>query len=248
MLNVPDGEKPYVGVFAAHPELVFQTGNSPAVYEYTALPALTGPKGVNFYPMWLPKTQVRGFITKDCKNPEIAFRLLDFMSSTDASRVIRFGEQGVDWNLPGPNDFYIGGIKPKMVGPNKLWGTPNKKVWQWDFGLRTVKNCNPYEAFNDDGSWHAAWLKTFLGEFTTGNADKSAKERVIGMSFTPQEEDQIREIRRLLMEYRDECQTLFINGQMSLETDWNRYLGELDRIGLKKLLDVYQTAYTRMYK
>ena len=37
----------------------------------------------------------------------------------------------------------------------------------------------------------------------------------------------------------------FIRGEASLENDWDSYLRELDNIGLKRYLEIYQEAYDR---
>ncbi len=39
--------------------------------------------------------------------------------------------------------------------------------------------------------------------------------------------------------------TKFIRGEASLQSDWDSYLGELDKIGLSRILDIYQEAYDR---
>ncbi|MEG0742978.1 MAG: ABC transporter substrate-binding protein, partial [Clostridia bacterium] len=67
------------------------------------------------------------------------------------------------------------------------------------------------------------------------------------LTFTEDELGKISEIRTTLKTYVKECETRFITRDMSIESDWETYLGELDRIGLNELLTVFQSAYDRLY-
>jgi putative aldouronate transport system substrate-binding protein len=39
----------------------------------------------------------------------------------------------------------------------------------------------------------------------------------------------------------------FVVGAMDLDKDWNTYIANLDKLGLQKILDMNQKAYTRQY-
>jgi putative aldouronate transport system substrate-binding protein len=39
------------------------------------------------------------FITKNCKNPEAAIKLISYMASTEGDRLVQWGEEGVDWEF-----------------------------------------------------------------------------------------------------------------------------------------------------
>jgi hypothetical protein len=97
--------------------------------------------------------------------------------------------------------------------------------------------------WEDDGSWTNARLKMYQQIYI--NDGKDAPERVDRIIYTKQEEDSIREIRTTINSYREESLALFCTGGMDLDRDWNRYLSELDRMGLQRYLQTAQTAYTR---
>ena len=86
-------------------------------------------------------------------------------------------------------------------------------------------------------------------KFLTVLSDKWGKEDdevVETILYTEEEELAIAEIKASLWSYIQECQTRFIMGEMSLDTDWDNYLATLDSIGLQEYLEVTQTAYDRM--
>ena len=39
----------------------------------------------------------------------------------------------------------------------------------------------------------------------------------------------------------------FITGTQDIDTYWDTYLAELDKLGLKDVVEVYQLAYTRSH-
>ena len=64
-------------------------------------------------------------ITRDCERPEIAFRLLDFMTKGESYIRQRWGEEGVDWREE--NDPTTG--KPMVNSLVDVFGTATDKTW-----------------------------------------------------------------------------------------------------------------------
>lgn len=62
------------------------------------LDPLTGPEGVctTSYSADLPNNM--GYITKNCQNPEAAFRLMDLMAREDFTITSRWGKEGDNWD------------------------------------------------------------------------------------------------------------------------------------------------------
>ena len=61
-------------------------------------------------------------------------------------------------------------------------------------------------------------------------------------------EYQISEIRATLTTYVQECKVRFITRDMDIDTEWDSYVEELQRIGVEQFVEVCQQAYDRMYK
>ena len=183
-------------------------------------------------------------ITKNCKYPEVAFRLGDLMMGEKFSVIGRWGEEGVDWLRPAPTDrTYYEGIAPYLI-PVYIWSTPTNKLWVQQQGP-AIK---PYRIFN------GSYIQGKLRHLELWNAEASNKsipyykhENSIGsIVYSQAEYDRIAEIRANVETYFLESYTRFLLRDMSLENDWNRYLTELRNIGLDTYVQVNRTAYERM--
>ena len=71
---------------------------SELAYEYVALPPLKAETDLGGYAT-LAGDQISPYtmITKDCEDPVLAFKFLDFLTSYEAFCVMGLGEEGVDW-------------------------------------------------------------------------------------------------------------------------------------------------------
>jgi len=247
LLSYQPGEVNRVGIFAAAPTLTL-LNNTPAVYDYTMQGPLIGPRGASFHPRGFDNYQHSGFITKDCKYPEVAFRFLDYWTDLDTTMTNRYGEQNVDWRWVQPNEGIMAsfgvGRPAKFMEINVLWGAVHNKHWNMDLIFLPIVTTEDRSA-GAAGSWTADRLALFNPVYDFYDK-KDAPERIMMIVYTSAEEDSIREIRASINTYREECMALFITGDMSLDRDWNTYLQNLERMGLSRFMQVSQTAYTRM--
>ena len=73
-------------------------------------------------------------------------------------------------------------------------------------------------------------------------------EEIAGkISYTADESNQIAEIKSNITSYWHEAMTLFVIGDMDIDTEWDAYLAELNDLGLKEYMAVDQEAYTRTW-
>jgi putative aldouronate transport system substrate-binding protein len=233
-----------VGFFSAHQNQTLRP-ETPAIFDYTFQVSLTGPKGVNWYPQLPSRAIPTSFITKDCAYPEAAFRFLDFITEKETTMIARYGEKDVDWRWTRPEEKAINYLNTPAFFEqiNMIWGVPQNKHWSSEFAQIYIESENGFAAWKDDGSWIASRYKMYQKIFI--NDGKDAPEKVDKIIYTREEEDSIREIRTTINSYREECLALFCTGAMNLDRDWNTYLAELDKMGLKRYLDVAQKAYSR---
>jgi putative aldouronate transport system substrate-binding protein len=245
LLSYEKGDANKIGFFSGHQNQVLRP-ETPAIFDVTFQVSLTGPKGVNYYPQLPPRTVPTCFITKDCKYPEAAFRLLDFIAEKENSMIARFGEKDVDWRWTTPDENAVSytGAPSHIAVMNQIWGIPQNKHWYQEFAQMYIETENSLlSKWTDDGTWTASRFKLY--QALPINDGKDAPEKVDRIVYTKEEEDSIREIRSTINTYREECLSLFCSGGMDPERDWNRYITELDRMGLQRYLQVAQTAYTR---
>ena len=221
---------------------------NPRLLEYVAFPPLTGPKGVR-YSTYFPIIPATSFmITKDAKNVEAIFRWGDLMMTEESSLWGRWGIPGVDWGPPQPGDeaLYAGlGFKASIRTIMPL-GSNQKSHWGWNHayvnamgtaeGVVLVEN-NPLLIEHWGYSGCAV------------NVGLAPKDTVPMLKYTVAETDRIKNILPELISYVNESLARFSTGDLNINgADWDRYLAELDRIGVKTFLDAAQTAYTRMMK
>lgn len=216
---------------------------SERVNMYKGIGPVAGPKGVAYSPYFPSLPSNAGHVTKDCKNPEAAFAWLDYCWDYDASTRSRYGEPGVDWREAKPGDKgyleYLG-YKPKRV--SLLDGSVVQNKW-WNAQTPMCLNYDIVNGQIDLGEKIDLWRPVYegLGKMV----DKKPKEVVMKIIYTPEEIDQIADIKNAINSYVNESIARFAVGDLNIKTDWDSYVKEIEKMGLKKYIEVSQKAYDR---
>lgn len=242
MLENPSDQ--IIGSFGAVSLSLYQA-KSVRKQDIAPMAPLKGPKGVEYatYTPGMPSNQ--WYITKDCKNPEAAFKLADFMWSEDASVWSRFGEPNVDYTVADTSKSFYHDVMPDMklaLNAILVWGSVQNAHW--------CENDPKYRAYNStDVVWNGDPLDT---NYITAKAvplykGKAPKETVNKILYTSDEQDQLKDITNSLTTYVQEMIAQFITGNKPFSY-WDSYTKQLDTIGLKQYLQITQKAYDRMKK
>ncbi len=219
--------------------------NSPEIMErYVGVGPLAGPEGVRLSTVWTPIPKPNGVITAACKYPEEVFKLFDLMLSEEASLMGRYGEKGVDWDYAESGEESIYGTPATINVINQLWNTTQNK--------HLMQIC-PYVSrpkYSGGVTWNGS---TTDGEYMNAQAallyQEYTPEEYIGvLIFTPEEEEEIKNIRASIDAHIEETVIEFITGKRDVYDDaaWAEYLKEFDNLKLDKFLNVAQKAYDRM--
>ncbi|WMJ86699.1 extracellular solute-binding protein [Anaerocolumna sp. MB42-C2] len=233
-----------VGAMTAGSMSVYQV-DSKRKEDMSHLAPLTGPDGVcytSYNASGIPT--YAGFITKDCKDPAAAYMVFDYMYQTDMIYQGRFGIKDVDWKDPDPSKpglYESLGYEKKVEYINPIWGTLQNHQWgevhptarTYDMICGQVWNGNPYDS------------QYMTSQAVPEYINKIPDETVQRILYLPEEADEIADIKSTLGTYRDEAAAAFITGTRPL-SDWDKYIQELNDIGLQKYLEVSQKAYDRM--
>ena len=67
------------------------------------------------------------------------------------------------------------------------------------------------------------------------------------MPLTSDETAEIKDVKATLTSYVKESLAAFVTGAKDIDAEWDAYLAELEKIGYKELLEVYQEAYDRAH-
>lgn len=231
--------------------------------EYTVVPALTGPEGVR-YSCNLPVIPTAGaVITTDCENPLAAFLVCDYMCSKEMSISQRYGQEGVDWDYMDKITIADHSEFAPTVEGYDIQFYPYDMITFWDSTEAQNKCYRQAGPFILDmtlcagaGIWKEstdARAKLYADlELQTAEAALACyadqpKEVIDYAPFTVEETDEYADISAAIHSYVDEMTCAFLSGERDIDSYWDTYMKELDNIGLKEYLDVYQKAYDRVH-
>ncbi|WP_020618923.1 extracellular solute-binding protein [Paenibacillus daejeonensis] len=216
----------------------------------TLLPPVTGPSGLAATPYSPSLPTQLWFITKDAKDPELAFKVGDFMLDPEMSLASRYGEKDVDWSDdPAVTADYLGpfeesqGLAAAVAELNpSLWNNPQNKHWN-DANpayrpleiSRTASNLKKGEDHTVP-NWRPAYMEGYVPTFP--------EEVIVKLNYTPEELRNIANSKTAIDNYVNESAVAFITGNRPL-TQWDDYLAELNKMGLDQYLEVIQAAYER---
>ena len=230
---------------------------------------LIGPDGVQLVCYNQSSTSPQWFVTKYCENPELAFRVGDFIFSEEGYLLGRFGVQDVNWMLAEdylarhPNaeltttfEGYEGKYLYDATKDGELVNvflTPQNVNWfdQMPYFSGNLDYLGAYISKYEDG--------TVQGQETSGGIRQNSitgvyQQHIPGadtycpnLNFTTEELEEIAEIRSTIKSYVNEQRTQYILGNESTISDPEAFKAELEKIGLSRLLEVADAAYQRQY-
>ena len=224
--------------------LNFISTDDPRSEDWALMGPIAGPRGGDPVPAWSRNMPWLNYnITKNARYPEAAFRLGDLMMGEKFSVISRFGEEGVDWVRPGPTDRTYFEQYPPYLIPILVWGVPTDKLWE-----HANPRILPYRIFN------GAYTYGRIRHLELWNAVATAQSmpyvndfNSIGtIVYSMDEWERIGEIRANVENYMLESYIRFVLRDMSLENDWDRYLADLNAMGLQTYIQTFRTALTRM--
>lgn len=241
------GNQAKVGIWCGHP-LSYTTTNCEVLDEYVALAELDDETGLGGYGVQQPNyLTYGGFITKDCKNPEVAMKFLDFFYDDTVATWLRHGQKGVDWKESNGESSYGTASKIQVVNSqvffegNATWGmtgttwmTPENNLAIYEQGIGRDAECSRISKECMD----------VMNDF------KKPEEVAVYLIYTDEEQAKKDSLEASYLGYVREACSLFINGTSNpnSDSDWNTYLETLEKCGASELVKVYQSAYDATYK
>jgi putative aldouronate transport system substrate-binding protein len=71
---------------------------------------------------------------------------------------------------------------------------------------------------------------------------------IAGLVYNEQELEVINEFHQTILSYVQESFARFVTGDLSVDSDWNTYLTEFEKMNLKGVISAAQAAYDRQKK
>ncbi len=248
-----------LGSFAAHAPFVYC--DEEVFRDLVALSPLVGPEGIQYACQYY-NTQTTGTVlTNKCKDPELAFKLMDFLYNTDATTRKSQGPEGVTWawnedetlvNEYGVTPTWLQLKSAAEQQPNDRWALLGHN----------------YQPLERSGIYVMNMTKEAVEarEQATGKVDGYVQIETAAMEhyvpFFPPEDIRLPQV---LLFNEDDALTLadlqlainnkvwearvsFATGALDIEKDWDKYVGDLKALGLDEMLELYQKAYDAQYK
>ncbi|TCO12852.1 putative aldouronate transport system substrate-binding protein [Kribbella steppae] len=221
--------------------------------QYDAVPPLTGPKGVNHTGYNFPSAPGATFVltNKATQEEQIqAIKLLDYIFTDEGQMNAFWGTEGKTWKRAEPGDVALDkSLKPtyKTI-PQPEGGTPPNSGWQ---ALAQYNNTEKYrnsEAIGTD-IYSPAGYERRLFEATKlyeGKEDKSLIYPYWKVWIDPSLAGEVATLQTNIENYVQQNALQFITGSKNIDSEWDAYVKGLEGLGLKRYLEIQQTAYDKM--
>jgi len=217
-------------------------GESGRWKDYVAVPPLKGPGGVQVTPYDPYGVLNTGayVITKDAKNPEAAFRLLDFMYNTETTLRSSYGQPGEEWEWAKDGEVGINGDKA-IWKPLKSWGNVQNVHWSLSGPIY-----NPASLRLGQVDDPANPLEKMLYTETKEKYDpyKAGLDQIVPPLYLADEDSaEIADLQLTLHNRVNEMLVRSIMGDVDIDKEWDAYVKSLDDMNLARYLELYQQAY-----
>ncbi|MBN1648803.1 MAG: extracellular solute-binding protein [Spirochaetales bacterium] len=237
---VDGGDTSRIGGSASHhPANFMSMSDDPSApfYEYVTLPPLKGPKGQQNTPWFIDAVIKPGefAITDTCKYPALAFRWADFCYKLSTMEHDK-GIEGVHWERV---------TDPKVLGLN---GKPAKYKYLTDIKPDDNAQINMGPGWTRDMKNEFAKSDGFSYEYFLYNATKQYEpfkiRRFPYSTAAVSAEDNVEfdDLRRTIHTFILESTSRFIIGDLDIEKDWDKYVSELEQIGLSRYLEILKKS------
>ena len=254
-----NGETTIVGVFAGTSTSQLTAGSDRRENHEYAPMFLDNPNKPGYTTFRYMKTMPDQamFITRDCKYPETAFRIADYMCSEKMTVWSRWGEEGTDWLAPTADTvgMYEFIDAPAYLEPVLQWGSKQNSHWaNGTPGFRRT-NVSLGMASNDKSQESKAFaIKELHERYSDPNwkengqifYNKVAPERVYRLIYTAEELAERSDIINAIDPYVKQMRYEFICGKKSIDSGWDSYIKELKGLNIDRLVEINNAAYTRM--
>lgn len=234
-----------VGIWVGAPERLTNPATD-ALSEFVALPALSDATGKGGYTIAKePDLTWCAYITKDCKYPAAAMKLIDAFYLDETISRQRHGEKDVDWvyeegkNVAGTDSYVRPTNGEAFFSGNATWCLNACGIMtQWNY----------LQVADDGGSSRTADINRLANEQWKIIENRTEpKEEATRLIYTTEEYEIREEKSGSVGSYINEQVLLFVSNEKNPKDDavWNEFIATLDNLGRAELMDICQKAYDR---
>ena len=265
--TVNGSEPPIVGVaLSSYPGMFadFSPGDR-GLDDFYTLPPLEGPKGVRYANVWNPYNGVdlRTVMSTSNPYPALSFRLLETTMLPEATVRAYLGIEGEDYYLAPPGTKTLTGEEGALwvnYDPEDPYPEPNAEAIQRNYAMPNrwpTININGHEKFGfiskmgrlppkegidpDRADYNVMINVSSKRDYEPYNAPVSMM--LPPLTIPDELIDEVEDLRSGIRDYIEIESVKFVRGEKSVETDWEKYLGDLDGLGLPRYLEIYNQLY-----
>ena len=249
LINPPEGEPFTCGIICQHADTGFEAEHE-SIFAYEPIAPLKDHTGFGGYGPEDYYTMVyTTYITEDCKNPELAFKFLDFVCSEGSYMRQRWGEEGVDWEWVDGSKIGNNGqpAKFRILTPG-VWSATNNSCWhvvasvasEWYYSYE-VEEASP-------DNWDATRAAKLLKTYELCEAAGRPEEVFNFAELIPEESDELSDFESDLKEYIKTSRAEFCTGvkDPANDGDWQTYVDGVKALQYDRWVEIHQQAYDRM--
>ena len=237
------GENPNTPILGAFPGLALGNatvvgGESGRYLEFKTIPPLEGPTGIRQAIRQPFPVVISTVITEKANHPAVVARWIDhFYTPLEGPLWAEYGLEGSGWERAQPGETGLDG-RPAFWRPIRPWGQMQNIAW-----VHTVGFFNSEEKRNSQVA-SATDQETILYTETVNNYIPYGADSGLPPLFL--DEAQALEMARLqadIIDHVNSSAARFIVGDLDIERNWDTYVTELERMGVRRYVEIYQAAY-----
>jgi len=221
--------------------------------DWAAFAPVAGPDGVRLAARNITSYfgSCVGSVSSNCKYPEIAVALFDFLASEEATNVQIYGPEGYGWNWTDKGTALSGGsprYEDHTISADFDWignGFP-KKYANYAYVSDAMIQCSTMD--------FRAALKIDKPDYDVEYILQKAAEKyakyapdvntlVPNLAFAGDDRQAVSEYTLTIGGYVNQAAVQFITGDMDIDKDWDNYIGKLQNMGVDDYIARYQKAY-----
>jgi len=247
------GEYPVIGAFLAqrpgYANDLKTLPNSKKWEQYQSLAPLKGPDG-KVIAAWNPFAQYQtgvASITKDCKYPEAAFRLIDYIATPEGTLRTAEGVEGNGWRKATADEKGIDGRPAKFAQitegktENSGWGQLCGLVRTPDFVLSYAYQQDPYA--DDVVPLVGRQIVMYKGSLEHQKVTQPFESILPELYYSQEQIDELALLKTTITDNVKSSIVRFVTGDMDIEKDWESYLNQMRDLGIERYLEIVQSAY-----
>ena len=234
-----------VGIFGGHHETL-TNASTDALDHFVALAPLADETGKGGFTVVNPaQVYWAAYITKDCKNPELAMEFLDAFYLDETVSRMRHGAKDVDWYEEEGQNFQGSTSYVNIINSQAFFDSSLNCTWGNVLGVLTEENYLPVAT---EGTGRIAQASRLNAEqYALLKGGKQREGELSNLVYTPEEYEK-RELKQgNIYAYITENIVLFMTGEKNPNDDaaWNEYKSTLKSLGREDMMKIAQDAYDR---